>query len=872
MSMASQRSKNKTNLLQRGLSKLRSYSEMLSAMLSDDEEEENGEPSINGRPSLVRMPSATATPAAALKQLCCAQLTCRKTFSLMEASRTCCMCKKEFCRSCAAYRRRLSTSGDPDPLGELYHVCRSCLEATDSGNHFTNQSSTFRHYRRENSKKKKTSEVAAGGPSSSSSSTQSVKSDAKQVADRLAESFQTASKSGWIAGLVSELIIPDWQKCIQSWHRSADFTSCEGCRASFGFLSRKFNCRICGRVFCTECAKEEIIVYVTEEGGVKWAINGKEGGPSSKPQRFETLPVCKTCCAELQVAIMDRLFAQEDSKQACPSSGTAEFMDGLEGLQRKLMALKNAIEDSLPEFMYLVDVVDNLAVESPSQSSIGRKGNTTHTLAKLQYELTHLFSQLAISSQKLKVLEPRTGTQSRLLQNVTSGIFHYYSENIFLFRSHKQRLAHYMSDDSLMEMRSSINARSMTNVSVLLQQLASEGEGLAEEQQFSSLAWALVREATDCSMQELKASIEKLEPGSWEEHYDKMALLGADNSVKSMLNITAADKRLDPALRSYALIVRALPPLRSCKQCLAATTAKVDFPKTKRALLEVVTLFQTINSHFLFLHVSYEGQFLQKKVQYRPLISIVPMCIGVCEGELKALMSPRSWWERYSSEVDVLKKWWAVHPNPEPSGNDNPYFAPIQFISKKLNRLTECAESFDSCKDDELDSPKTRAVLKNMSESMTIVKSESILCYALFGLRRLIVEYSELQKMCNMDSSVIIPVFQVITMVEKELKEKVGLTHWGVYSKEMMELMSASTHGNQQIEMIRNLPPDKKQTKIFCKYVVVYSSLVVVSDVSSYIETFTAEQEFSNIKSNLRAACAYLDGMKASLRSDLVHE
>ena len=864
-SMASQstRSARTSNLLQRGLSK---FSEMVTSMLMDDDEE--GDEKFASSGNLARLSTSVT---AVSKQSSCAQPTCRKAFSLLEASRTCLMCKKDFCRTCAAYRRRLSKNGYPDPLGELRHVCRSCLEAADAENYFTNRGKAYKSYRRicrENAKK--VNDVIDG--TIPTSSMESCKADARQVADRLAQSFHAASKSGWVAGLVSEVVIPDWQKSPR-WHRTADHGSCEGCKASLGFLSRKINCRICGRVLCTDCTKQEILLYALEEGGAAWAINGREGGPTSKPRRFETLPICNECCTELQVVMVDRLFVQEDPGQARTSRGT-EFMDGLIDLQKKLISLENAIEGCLPEYMYLVEFVDTTTRGCPAQPIPGHKESPTYALSKLQYELIHLFSQLAVSSQKLKVLQPCTETQNKLLHNVTSGIFHYYSENVFLFRLHKQRLAQHMSEESLLEMRGYINERSMTNVCILIHQLTSEGEGLVKGQHFSSLAWTLLKDVQDVSVQELKLSVEKQDPNSWQKHHEILISVGKDESLKR-LNISPKETPLLPALWSYTFILKVLSPLCSCRKLLSTTTACVDFPKTKNALLEITTLFQMIHTHFLFLHLSYKGQQILNGMQYKPLISIVPMCIKVCEKELKPLMAPYSCWDRYSSEVEALRTWWVANPCAEPLEGGptlNPYFGPLQFIAKELRKLSECCDGLDTCKGKKLDCPQTRTVLTAMSETMNILKRELVLCYALFGLKELAYEYTLLQKDYDIDSTVILPVMEVIIVCDEELKGLAGSSHWEEYCKEMKQSLNTCILYHRQIQLDGKLPHDKqRQTKTYCKYKMVSTSLVVVSDICSCLEILTTQEEFSNIKSNLTSACATMEGMKAVLRHDLDH-
>ena len=105
-----------------------------------------------------------------------------------------------------------------------------------------------------------------------------------------------------ISGLVGT---PDWQKA-KNWVPDGKVGNCFECKTKIRV--RKVNCRVCGQVFCRNCTKSEILLYcLFKDGGASWAINGKEGGPSTKPYRFETLPICKHCTTELEEIMLSNL-------------------------------------------------------------------------------------------------------------------------------------------------------------------------------------------------------------------------------------------------------------------------------------------------------------------------------------------------------------------------------------------------------------------------------------------------------------------------------------------------------------------------------------------------------------------------------------
>ena len=135
--------------------------------------------------------------------------------------------------------------------------------------------------------------------------------------DRLVTGFTASSEPGsnWMKSLIS---VPSWQKSaaslvsIPSWQKSTDWVDpshchdCFRCNVSFkmtfrNFMAKKINCCICGQVYCSECTKNEMIIYLLNSRSTtaQWAINGKTGTPATTPYSCVLLPVCMTCDQEL---------------------------------------------------------------------------------------------------------------------------------------------------------------------------------------------------------------------------------------------------------------------------------------------------------------------------------------------------------------------------------------------------------------------------------------------------------------------------------------------------------------------------------------------------------------------------------------------
>lgn len=42
---------------------------------------------------------------------------------------------------------------------------------------------------------------------------------------------------------------------------------CQFCSASFGLLTKKLACKVCGRVLCKKCSQRELLLYVPDGEG-----------------------------------------------------------------------------------------------------------------------------------------------------------------------------------------------------------------------------------------------------------------------------------------------------------------------------------------------------------------------------------------------------------------------------------------------------------------------------------------------------------------------------------------------------------------------------------------------------------------------------
>ena len=495
------------------------------------------------------------------------------------------MCGDVFCRRCSNFRRKLSTNAEPDPLGTFFNVCRSCFDKIIVLGRQRDLTKDFKHFRSaKQSHLKRREEQDKKKPLPARQRSASKQAALRQETDRLTEGFK--ANPGWVHSWLSEVKVPAWQRASK-WKSSGQISSCYNCGAQLKLMGRKIHCRICGQVFCTSCTKDEILLYLTEDGGAKWAINGKEGGPATRPDRYETLPICGDCSRELQSILL--------SDMNLPEPEQADFMEQLSHLHRKLTDLQNKLETWLPNYQKIVDALD---IEDSSPNSVEGR-NPLRELIKSQSDLSDAFSQLAVQSQKLKQLQTQTDTQEKLLKHVMIGTYQYYSENMYLFRNTKMRLAELIPVEPLMEIQAAISQQSMANVHTMVQQIMYEALNLEKQYRFENSFFRYIMDLISNIELELKPFLERRNE-NWGDHCEIVKKV-VQEQIKSSRRIRVDGvPRNNPRSAPYVrcvVISKCSQIVQKCFRELQAKTINSEFTKTKESLNNACTQLDSLLPH-----------------------------------------------------------------------------------------------------------------------------------------------------------------------------------------------------------------------------------------------------------------------------------
>ena len=498
----------------------------------------------------------------------CTDPNCRKMFTRRDRRRNCSMCGEVFCKRCTNYRRKLSPTAVPDPFGTFYNVCCKCFNFQAAFGRCRDLMGEFGQIRRAKLSAKTTeaTKTLCGGRNSSSKQ----KAMMREV-KRLKDGF--SSNPGFWKGLKSEFKVPDWQKS-ENWVEARDVTQCYQCKKAFNKVSRKVNCRIGGQVFCKECSKDEIVIYLEErEGEPKWGVNGKSGGPTSNPVRFEMYPVCSSCSSELQSMLLEQL-----SKSSNPTESS--FMNMVYELHQSLSKLQEKIVTWLPEYEQVIDAMD---VVDNSPRDVKDK-HPLRKLAKAQSDLSDALSELAVRSQKLKQLQPQTQLEERLIKHMMLGTYHFYQEHMYHFRCMKEKLAEHTSHEHLVEIQKVLSQQSMERVHLIIQQVMYEAINLEKHYKFESSFFGDIIEIIRAIEEEFKPFLEA-RGESWERHNELVLIYIKGEAENNRRKIKLSQEILtSPDYVKYVVISQCSSVVHELYRELEAKTIDREFRKTKKSL------------------------------------------------------------------------------------------------------------------------------------------------------------------------------------------------------------------------------------------------------------------------------------------------
>ena len=500
----------------------------------------------------------------------CANPACNKKFALLERKRNCRMCGSVFCRSCTEYERRLSAVAMPDPLGKLYPVCKTCYSTGEQTiGKCRNDIEYFISIRyKVISSLSEIKQLAQQNIRAKPAHKYDNRVDYTKECLRLTVGFQSHSNA--LKQAFNEVTgkVPDWQKSPH-WCRYDKAQECAICGKNFSILTRKIHCRVCSKLCCTSCVKEDLLLYINEDGESKWGLNGVVAF-TAKPSKYCLLFACSKCKPELEQCLLEAMKREKEELEdlAEENKHSVTFFEQFIPVESNLWNMQCDISNWLPNF---IKDVDYFTAPNASSKVVGM-----HSLAKANIDLSDAFSKLSITSQKLRTIRPTSKGEAVILSNCVKGTLLFYSENMYLFRKALKSLADFAPAEVLTGIQAIVCETTIRNVLIVCKSICFNVIMLEKQcplNQLVGMLTGLVENLED----DLKIAIEQSK-GDYEVTIKEINEM-VEVELKSCPRIRASQSKT-----STAVLKQCAKPLSSCRRELEAKTPKKEFQRTKEML------------------------------------------------------------------------------------------------------------------------------------------------------------------------------------------------------------------------------------------------------------------------------------------------
>ena len=494
----------------------------------------------------------------------CSNSLCNK--KLIFHRRSCYLCGRDFCFECTSHYRELG--------GSLRQTCAPCFADL----HVRQQPGLqkdlkgFLCMKRGAKKTQPQNRFQKPVPSDRRNR---FAVDANKELERLCEGFSESTSTrlrSSFSELVSTAKMPKWQQG-KFWQPGSEVRACYTCRKELSFLrlGKQF-CRVCGRVFCSECTSPLLMLYKDAKGSAEWAINGLEGCPTDEPPVFQLLRICRSCQLQAERLLIERSVDVEKGEELETNMG---FMDKLRDLYTLLLKHKLHVLRALPSFVRRVEA---LAAGNSSDSDLARE------LSKQQRDLSDHFSLLAVELQSFHSLEAASSRQHAILSNVSKAFLSFHHEHMPTFRCVTRDLHDIFTPDVMDIILEHNNYSTLNSIYLVVRQLCLELTYVLSELSMSQDLFDKLVEASEVILVELRSVVEK-RGEDWEAHKSAISDMVKTQCKQKPFVFVGKRKGLYTEKKIYQKVEK---KLLFCIRILEARTDEKSFVNSKRTLTSVL--------------------------------------------------------------------------------------------------------------------------------------------------------------------------------------------------------------------------------------------------------------------------------------------
>lgn len=250
----------------------------------------------------------------------------------------------------------------------------------------------------------------------------------------------------------------------------------------------------------------------------------------------------------------------------------------------KLRVIERKVDTCLQRFQ---ENVESRICEKEYESI--SKRNDIDDVAKLQGDISDLFTKYAGVIQGLKQYNLSSQTELKIMRNVTSIKCTAYNEGMNHFKTLKANLKKVLPTEDFEKLQSYANMQAINNTYVMTRQLGFEALKLATKYQFDASVAQRMSEVDSTCFEELKNYVE--ESGEdWESHHSVLNALLKDQLITRKLIVLQETYLLrDGACYvEYTLLKRSFDVLYQVLRALKAKSSDGKFTASKEKLQKLL--------------------------------------------------------------------------------------------------------------------------------------------------------------------------------------------------------------------------------------------------------------------------------------------
>jgi len=345
---------------------------------------------------------------------------------------------------------------------------------------------------------------------------------------------------------------------------------------------QKHHCRLCGAVFCHKCCSQDLLLYYNDQNIAEWAIIRVVGCPDAEPNVCVYLKVCSHCRQEAE-----NLQVREFNNAKVNSGQTMETFSTLSSIVENLRSCRKKIYS---ELLLYQEMVEGLVDGQGRFKEVSESGqNVVKVFAKLQLDVTDLFSHYVSYLQSLKKINMTSQNEIQLLRNISKVHYEFYQSNMATFKCFKENLSKTLPTEMLRGVQDYADKHSLTSTCITTRLLGLELLNICTRFKLEATIAQRISELDKACKDDLESFVKRFGE-DWEDDNKCInAIVKERFQSGKLIRLNSSFEKLDNVELAKSLRRRCFDILSQVQTQLLAKSSETKFSETKSILANLIS-------------------------------------------------------------------------------------------------------------------------------------------------------------------------------------------------------------------------------------------------------------------------------------------